>query len=82
MKNNLFAFALLLSCPAVREAAQVRLPRLVSNGMVLQREQSVRIWGRAAPGEVVAVAFLTKTYHATAGPVCAGVGEEGNKVVV
>ncbi|MFC6225795.1 sialate O-acetylesterase [Hymenobacter artigasi] len=47
--------------------AQVRLPRLVSNGMVLQREQPVRIWGWAKPGEKVAVAFQSKTYDATTG---------------
>lgn len=45
--------------------AQVRLPRLVSDGMVLQREQPVRIWGWAKPGEGVSVAFLGKTYRAT-----------------
>ncbi|MCC3153142.1 sialate O-acetylesterase [Hymenobacter sp. BT770] len=49
-------------------AAQVRLPRLVSNGMVLQREAPVRIWGWAKPGESVSVAFLGKTYRATTGP--------------
>ena len=52
--------------PAVR--AQVRLPRLVSNGMVLQREQPLRLWGWAAPGEKVALTFQAKTYRATTGP--------------
>ncbi|MBO0359169.1 sialate O-acetylesterase [Hymenobacter sp. BT186] len=48
-------------------AAQVRLPRLVSDGMVLQRDQPVRIWGWAAKGEKVSVAFQGKTYQATTG---------------
>lgn len=64
------AFALvgagLLAAPAAQ--AQVRLPRLVSSGMVLQREQPVRIWGWAKAGEAVAVAFQGKTYRATTGP--------------
>ncbi|MBT9394595.1 sialate O-acetylesterase [Hymenobacter sp. NST-14] len=48
--------------------AQVSLPRLVSNGMVLQRDQPVRVWGWAAKGEKVNVAFQGKTYQATTGP--------------
>ncbi len=47
--------------------AQVRLPRLVSNGMVLQRDAPVRIWGWAKPGEEVSVAFQGKAYRATTG---------------
>lgn len=49
--------------PAVCE---VRLPRLVSDGLVLQREADVDIWGWAEPGEKVSVAFRNKTYPATA----------------
>jgi sialate O-acetylesterase len=68
MKNNVFALVILLSLPVAREAAaQVRLPHLVSDGMVLQRDQPLRIWGWAKPGEAVSVAFLGKTYKATTG---------------
>ena len=59
------AAGLLLAVPAA--SAQVRLPRLVSNGMVLQREQPVRIWGWARPGEAVTVGFQGKSYRATTG---------------
>lgn len=38
-------------------SAQVRLPRLVSDSMVLQRENYVRVWGWAMPGEKVTVRF-------------------------
>lgn len=69
MKINHFAFCLLLSLPAAREAAAtVRLPKLVSDGMVLQRDAPVRIWGWGAVGEAVAVTFQRKTYRATTGP--------------
>ncbi|WP_205502324.1 sialate O-acetylesterase [Rufibacter psychrotolerans] len=46
---------------------QVRLPRLVSDGMVLQRDAKTRIWGWAAPGEKVTVKFRGKSYKATTG---------------
>jgi sialate O-acetylesterase len=42
--------------------AQVRLPYLVSDGMVLQRDSKVNIWGWAAPAEKVSIAFNGKTY--------------------
>ncbi|GAC1373062.1 MAG: sialate O-acetylesterase [Hymenobacter sp.] len=51
-----------------RAAATVRLPRLVSDGMVLQRDADVAVWGWASPQEIVTVAFRGKTYHATTGP--------------
>ncbi len=46
-------------------AAQVRLPQLVSNGMVLQRDAKINIWGWAAPQEKVTVKFNRKSYRAT-----------------
>ena len=59
------AAGLLVPASAV---AQVRLPRLVCDGMVLQRDADVNVWGWARPGEAVAVAFLGQAYQATAGP--------------
>jgi sialate O-acetylesterase len=57
----------LASLAAAPVRAQVRLPRLVSSGMVLQRDAPVRIWGWAKAGEAVTVAFQGKTYRATTG---------------
>jgi sialate O-acetylesterase len=37
--------------------AEVRLPALISDHMVLQQEAGANIWGWAAPGEKVSVAF-------------------------
>ncbi|HRI80763.1 MAG TPA: sialate O-acetylesterase, partial [Cyclobacteriaceae bacterium] len=45
---------------------QIRLPKLVSDGMVLQREAATNIWGWAAPGEKVTISFLGASYLATA----------------
>lgn len=40
-----------------RSYSQVRLPRLVSDSMVLQRDSKVRVWGWGPPGEKVTVRF-------------------------
>jgi sialate O-acetylesterase len=45
--------------------SQVRLPKLISNGMVLQRDAEVKIWGWAAPGELITLQFINSTYHTT-----------------
>jgi sialate O-acetylesterase len=58
MKRILF---LLLSFTAFSE---VKLPSLVSNGMVLQRDMPVKIWGWANPGEKVNVTFKGKKMRA------------------
>jgi sialate O-acetylesterase len=46
----------------------VRLPVLISDGMVLQRETKINIWGWASPGEKVRVIFSNKTFSTTADP--------------
>lgn len=46
--------------------AQVSLPKLVSDGMVLQRNSNVRIWGWASEGEAVEIKFQQKTYKTNA----------------
>ncbi len=46
--------------------AEVSLPTLIANGMVLQRETANTIWGTAQAGEIVPVTFLDHTYSATA----------------
>jgi len=48
--------------------AQVRLPRLVRDSMVLQRDRELTIWGWAAPGEKVSVRFNNKRFRAVATP--------------
>lgn len=42
--------------------AQVRLPRLVRDSMVLQRDQPLPIWGWASPGERVTIIHQGKKY--------------------
>ncbi len=47
----------------VEQQMDIQLPYLVSNGMVLQREQIIRIWGRAAAKQVLTVDFIGKVYE-------------------
>jgi sialate O-acetylesterase len=54
---------------------ELRVPKLISDGMVLQRVSKVKIWGWADAGEKVTVSFLEKTYSATA-------NEEGKWAVI
>ena len=58
-------FWLVLSGPA--SFAQIRVPRLVSDGMVLQREMPLRIWGFGTPGEKVTVKFDGETASGSTG---------------
>ncbi|PPK88472.1 glycosyl hydrolase family 2 [Neolewinella xylanilytica] len=61
--HRLSLFLLLLLCaPLLR--AEVRLPRLIGDGMVLQRDTEVDVWGWADAGETVTVTFDGKTYPA------------------
>jgi sialate O-acetylesterase len=43
---------------------QVRLPRLISNGMVLQRHADVRLWGWSSANEEITVSFIDSIYTA------------------
>ena len=46
--------------------ADVTLPRVFGNNMVLQRDRPVPVWGKASPGEKVAVAFAGQEKSTTA----------------
>jgi len=59
----LCCYALLISQSAL---CNVKLPRLVSDGMVLQRG-GAKVWGWADAGEKVTIKFNGKTYAAAAG---------------
>ncbi len=44
--------------------SQIRLPHLISDGMVLQRDAQIKIWGWAGPAEVVTLGLEEKKYTA------------------
>ena len=52
---------------AVPVCAEVKLPDVFSDNMVLQRGQQVPVWGTADPGEKVKVVFNGQSVSATAG---------------
>ncbi len=58
-------FALPLFIPVAR--AEVTLPSVLTDHMVIQRDRPVHIWGTAAPGESVTVRFRGESGTATAG---------------
>jgi sialate O-acetylesterase len=67
MKNLLFHLlitSIILISLSETARGDVKLPVLVSDGMILQRESNVNIWGWASPGEKVAVKFRNKSFHA------------------
>jgi len=55
---------LLLSC--LGSYAEIVLPKILGNGMVLQREKPVPVWGTAAAGEKVTVQFAGQTKNTVA----------------
>lgn len=46
--------------------SQVRLPQLIRDSMILQRDAKVKIWGWASPKEKIKISFASKKYKTTA----------------
>ena len=65
IKKGLMWILVLLTVSELIQA-EVKLPKLVSDGIVLQRNVPLKIWGWASSLEKVNVLFLGKTYSATA----------------
>jgi len=63
---------LIISALSLSSAAEITLPRLLSDNMVLQQQSNVRLWGNAHPGSTVTVdvSWDDKTYSAKAGGDC------------
>lgn len=59
---KLLLLCLLPFFSVLESEGKVRLPALVSDGMVLQRDQPIKIWGWADAGESVVVSFLKNKY--------------------
>jgi sialate O-acetylesterase len=59
-------FAAIMVCVTAVVQADVRLPEIFDNNMVLQRDMPVPIWGWAEPEEKVTVSFSGQTAETTA----------------
>lgn len=68
MQNGLFKLArtfilsVLLVLPLGTTFSQVRLPQIIRDSMILQREAKINIWGWASPGERITVTFNGKRF--------------------
>jgi sialate O-acetylesterase len=60
------AFLLVFVC-TTSVSADVKLPAIFSDHMVLQADASVPVWGWAEPGEEVTVSFAAQSQTAKAG---------------
>ena len=65
MKKQIYTIFILLVFSCLTNG-QVRLPKLISDGMVLQRNNEVKIWGWASGNENVSVHFLDSIYQTKA----------------
>ncbi|RZJ76379.1 MAG: sialate O-acetylesterase [Flavobacterium sp.] len=66
IRHSLLFFCFVLSIN-LSAKAQITLPSIISDGMILQRDIPLKIWGWAAPGEQVTLFFNGRKLHATAG---------------
>src|SRR5665213_486888 len=57
-----FIFMILINCTFLEVNAEIRLPAIIGNHMVLQQKNEVNIWGWCEPGEKV---ILTTTWDTT-----------------
>ena len=66
--NRIFriSFIILIVFLPLLGRTEVKLPRLIGNGMVLQRDVPLKIWGSASPREKINVKFNNQDYRAVA----------------
>jgi sialate O-acetylesterase len=62
-QQNKYVLLLIFLISAFSGYSQVRLPKLISNGMVLQRDTKIKIWGWAAANEKITIEFLSKKHQ-------------------
>ena len=64
MKNSALLFILTLFATPI--FANVSVPSFISDGMVLQRNAPINIWGWAEAGEKISITFNKRSYQTTA----------------
>ena len=65
-KKVLYVLIIFLSIQQQSTDAQVRLPRLVRDSMILQRDVKIKLWGWASNGEKISIKFNKKNYKTKA----------------
>jgi len=66
--RRLICISVISAILATQTYSQVRLPSLVRDSMILQRDIKTNIWGWASKNEKVNIKFNGKNYKTTAGP--------------
>ena len=69
MRKTAVLFLLAFVALTGRALADVRLPGIISDHMLLQRDVPARIFGKASPGEAVSVAFRGQTVKTVTDPL-------------
>ncbi|MCR6721402.1 MAG: hypothetical protein NVV59_14220 [Chitinophagaceae bacterium] len=64
MKRLLLLLLVLFTTLCVN--AQLKLPGIIRDSMIMQRDVPVKIWGWAAPNEKVKIVFKKKSYSVKA----------------
>jgi sialate O-acetylesterase len=67
MKKNSWIVVIFLLLQVLHVNAAIVLPRFISDGMVLQRNSSIPVWGWANPAEKITLSFKGKVYTTVAG---------------
>lgn len=63
---RLLLITILFSSCSIAVFGQVKLPKLISDGMVLQRNSKIKLWGWASEGEPITIKFNGQEYKTTA----------------
>jgi sialate O-acetylesterase len=64
--KKILIFITVLICSTIY--SQIKLPRLISDGMILQRDVPVKIWGWAGANEKIGISFNKKKFQTSASP--------------
>ena len=65
-KSQPFLLTLILFVISATSNAQIKLPKLISHGIVFQRDVEIPVWGWASPHEDIEIHFNGKTYNTKA----------------
>lgn len=66
MNNSKTFLLLILSFFVTIGWGQIKLPKLISDGAILQRDTDLKLWGWASPNESISLHFNSTTYKAKA----------------
>ncbi len=64
--KTLLALTVFTLCMCGVAAAQIKLPQIISDGMILQRDAKLKIWGWSSPKEKIKIKFRGKKFSTSA----------------